>query len=80
MRYKLFGQKEYVGSVLLYESDDLNDVRSHYYEVGADLEYVSASIIDSSNWSVISYRDFNTVPRNNGYVKKIGVKRENIRG
>ena len=80
VRFKLYGQKEYVGSVFIYESDDLNDAKNHYEEVEVDLEFVSATIIDTTNWSVVSYMDFRNSPRNNGYVKKIGIKRENIRG
>ena len=78
MRYKLFGHKTNAGSILVYESDDLNDVKIHYEDIEHDLEYLSATIIDSINWSVISYIDFNIVPRNETKVKKIGIKRDII--
>ena len=42
VRYKLYGQKEYVGSVFIYESDDLNDAKNHYEEVEVDLELIGA--------------------------------------
>ncbi len=78
MRYKLFGYKANAGNILVYEDDNLEEVKRHYEDIEQDTDYVSANIIDSVNWSVISYIDFNVVPRNDTKVKKIGVKRDII--
>ena len=78
MRYRLYGQKINVGSVLVYEGDDLADVKKHYDDVEQDIDFVSADIIDTLNWSVVSYIDYAVIPRNISKVKKIGIKRENI--
>ena len=74
MRYKLFGKKNFVGSVLIYEGDDLKDVKRHYDDIINDLDFVSADIIDTFNWSVVSYIDFEIAPRGYAKVKKIESK------
>lgn len=77
MKYKLFGQKLYVGNVLIYEGDDLQDVKKHYDDVLNDSDYVSADIIDTTNWTVVSYIDLSVLPKRNDHVKKIGSKENN---
>lgn len=77
MKYKLFGQKLYVGNVLIYEGDDLQDVKKHYDDVLNDSDYVSADIIDTTNWTVVSYIDLSILPKRNDHVKKIGSKENN---
>ncbi len=76
MKYKLFGQKLYVGNVLIYEGDDLQDVKKHYDDVLNDSDYVSADIIDTTNWTVVSYIDLSVLPKKNVHVKKIGSKKK----
>lgn len=70
MRYRLYGKKLYVGDILVYEGDDLDDVKAHYDEINSDLDYISADIIDTLNWTIVSYIDFDIVPRWHSKVRK----------
>lgn len=74
MRYKLYGKQLNFGSVLIYEGDNLDDVKRHYDDIMHDLSFISADIVDTARWIIVSYIDFTVLPRENGKVKKIGPK------